>query len=60
MSDNKSLESSAKGLKNLDINKITLYENYGFKDPSDKSNELQIFQYKDKVCIRKPIFQFNT
>jgi len=41
--------NSVADLKDLDIDEIKLFENYKFKDPSNKSNDLEIAAYKDKV-----------
>lgn len=41
--------NSVADLKDLDIDEIKLFENYKFKDPSNKSNDLEIAAFKDKV-----------
>jgi len=41
--------NSVDDLKDLDMDKIKLFEHYKFKDPSRKSNGLEIADSKDKV-----------
>lgn len=41
--------NSVADLKDLDIDEIKLFEHYKFKDPSNKSNDLEIAAFKDKV-----------
>lgn len=60
MSGDESLAGPMEGLKCLNIDQTELYENYNFKDPSDKSNELQIYKSKEKVCICLNILKFYT
>lgn len=41
--------NSVADLKDLDIDEIKLFEHYKFKDPSNKSNDLEITDSKDKI-----------
>ncbi|XP_026807070.1 probable ATP-dependent RNA helicase spindle-E [Rhopalosiphum maidis] len=41
--------NSVADLKDLDIDEIKLFEHYKFKDPSNKSNDLEIAESKDKI-----------
>lgn len=61
MSDDENLTFAdpLEDLQYLDIDRIGLHENDNFKYSSDKSNDLQISQSKDKVCIYLNILKFN-
>lgn len=61
MSDGKSLTFAdpLEDLKYLDIDRIGLHESDNFKDTSAKSNELQIYQSKNKVCNHLNTLKFN-
>ncbi|XP_060863705.1 LOW QUALITY PROTEIN: probable ATP-dependent RNA helicase spindle-E [Metopolophium dirhodum] len=41
--------NSVADLRDLDIDGIKLFEHYKFKDPSNKSNDLEIAAFKDKI-----------
>jgi len=41
--------NSMADLKDLDMDEIKIFEHYKFKDPSNKSNDLEIAAFKNKV-----------
>lgn len=47
--DSITYSGSVTNLRDLDLEEIKYFQNYKFKDPTDRSNNLEINKFKDKV-----------